>query len=47
LTGGINYSFQVRARNIYGYGDFSFVTIIAASDVPEVMAIIVTSIVGT
>jgi hypothetical protein len=47
LTGGTFYKYQVRASNIYGYGVPSDVTDIEASDVPDVMAIISTSIVGT
>jgi hypothetical protein len=34
LTGGIDYQFKVRARNIYGYGDFSDVFVVEASDLP-------------
>lgn len=37
----------MRARNIYGYGVFSNPQVIEASDVPDVMAVISTSIVGT
>ena len=47
LTGGTFYSFMVRAQNIYGYGEWSDVAVIEASDVPDVMSIITTSIVGT
>ncbi len=47
LTGGTFYKFQVRAQNIYGYGERSDVATIEASDVPDVMDIMVTSIVGT
>lgn len=35
LTGGQNYSFKVRARNVYGYGQqFSSELIVQASDLP-------------
>lgn len=37
----------MRAKNIYGYGPFSDVLSVEASDVPDVMAIVETSIVGT
>lgn len=47
LTGGTLYQYKVRAQNIYGYGDFSDAQSIEASDVPDVPAIIETSIVGT
>ena len=46
LTGGINYTFMVRAMNIYGYGAYSSNVTIEASDVPQVMAILNTSIVS-
>ena len=39
LTGGASYQFKIRAKNIYGYGDYSTVTSIQASDVPQLMAI--------
>lgn len=47
LTGGVFYKFQVRAKNIYGYGERSDIAEIEASDVPDVMPIIETSIEGT
>jgi hypothetical protein len=47
LTGGVNYKFKVRSRNIYGYGAYSSETTIEASDVPLVMAILSTSIVSS
>jgi hypothetical protein len=34
LSGGLNYKFKVRGRNIYGYGNFSTELIIEASDMP-------------
>lgn len=49
LVAGANYIFKVRAKNIYGYGLFSpspYVTF-QASDVPDIMAAITTTIVGT
>ena len=39
VVGGTNYQFKVRARNIYGYGDFSNVLIASPSDVPDKMSI--------
>ncbi len=47
LDGGLFYQFKVRAKNIYGYGEYSDIQTIEASDVPDVMAILDTSIVGT
>ena len=40
LTGldqGLDYKFQVRARNIYGYGEVSDEVSIRAADVPDAM----------
>lgn len=34
LVGGLNYRFKVRARNNYGYGDFSAEYSLEASDLP-------------
>lgn len=34
LQGGLNYKFKVRAQNIYGYGEFSEVYEVEASDLP-------------
>jgi hypothetical protein len=34
LTGGVNYKFKVRARNIYGYSDFSDEYFVWSTDVP-------------
>eukprot|EP00347_Sterkiella_histriomuscorum_P011727 403371340 len=34
LSESISYKFQVRARNIYGYGDYSPVTTITPTDIP-------------
>jgi hypothetical protein len=34
LVGGTDYSFMIRAKNIYGYGEFSEVYLIEASDLP-------------
>lgn len=45
LTGGAEYKFKVRARNIYGYSsDYSDTTTIQASHVPQVMPILTTEI---
>lgn len=38
VTSGAAYKFQVRAKNIYGYGTFSTVSTIYASTVPNAMA---------
>jgi len=37
LTEGYNYNFKVCAKNIYGYGPFSDVFTIKASEVPDTM----------
>ena len=34
LTGGLNYKFTVRAVNVYGFGSFSNVLVVQASDLP-------------
>jgi hypothetical protein len=39
LTGGTTYQFQVRARNVYGYGSYSSVLTVSAIDFPAKMAI--------
>jgi hypothetical protein len=39
LTGGVSYKFKVRARNIYGDGDFSPELVVLASDRPGAVAI--------
>lgn len=35
LTGGNNYKFKIRAKNIYGTGDFSDELTVEASDRPD------------
>jgi hypothetical protein len=47
ITAGSSYYFKVRAKNIYGYGDFSTVTLIKASGTPSQMAIPSTTNIGT
>jgi len=42
ITPGATYQFQVRAKNIWGYGDFSSLLYVEASDVPEAPAIVTT-----
>jgi len=44
VTGGTTYLFKVRSHNIYGYGAFSNELTVVASDVPDAMTSIVTSI---
>ncbi len=39
------YQFKVRARNAYGFGDFSDPASIRTSDKPEIMTAVTTSIV--
>jgi hypothetical protein len=34
VTGGTTYRFAVRARNIYGYGPTSTVTVVVPADAP-------------
>lgn len=34
VTGGVTYRFRVRARNIYGAGEFSDVTVVVPDDAP-------------
>lgn len=36
--------FRVRARNVYGYGTYSNIVTFRCSDVPEVMAILTTTL---
>ena len=35
LSGGEEYKFQVRARNIYGYGPLSDVLTVITKDIPD------------
>jgi hypothetical protein len=44
LTQGSNYLFKVRAKNIYGYGDFSPEVTIVPSSVPDTMSAPTTAI---
>lgn len=37
LTKGAYYQFKVRAKNVYGYGPFSSVVSVRASEVPDTM----------
>lgn len=46
-TGGVTYSFAVAASNVYGQGLTSDVLVSLASDVPNIILIVSTSIVGT
>lgn len=47
LVGGADYSFKVRARNIYDYGDFSTDYLVEASDLPSKPQIPTVSLSGT
>lgn len=47
LTGGTTYQFQVRARNVYGYGDFSTPVTVTAIDKPGKMPTPTVTISGT
>lgn len=40
LDQGLDYKFQVRAKNVYGYGPLSDVVTIRASDVPDAMQMV-------
>jgi hypothetical protein len=44
ITAGLDYQFKVRGRNKYGYGVYSDVVTIRASEAPVKMDMIVTSI---
>jgi hypothetical protein len=44
VTVNTNYSFWVRAKNIYGFGPFSNKTAIIAADAPNTLASVVTSL---
>ena len=43
LTPNKDYTFKVRARNIYGYGPFSTSVVIKTTDKPYVMDPVITS----
>lgn len=47
VTGGQPYIFKLRARNIYGYGDFSNTLTISPSDVPGKMDMPTVELSGT
>lgn len=47
ITEGLNYRFQVSASNILGEGELSDIFVVFVSDMPEIMAPVVTSISGT
>lgn len=44
LTAGTSYQFKVRAKNAYGYGDYSSPTTIVASDKPGQMSTVTTAV---
>lgn len=46
-TGGTTYQFRVRARNIYGWGDWSDAHSVKAADTPDQMAALTTSVDAT
>jgi len=43
LTKGAYYQFKVRAKNVYGYGPFSSVVSVRASEVPTTMKTVATA----
>jgi hypothetical protein len=43
LTKGAYYQFKVRAKNVYGYGPFSSVVSVRASEVPTTMNTVATA----
>jgi len=47
LIGGLFYKFKIRARNIYGFGDYSDELSVLTSDVPDQVNIPTVSIVNT
>ena len=47
LTQGEDYLFKVRARNVYGYGEFSDFVTIRASSVPDTMEMVNTVVAST
>jgi hypothetical protein len=47
LVAGTTYQFQVRARNVYGYGGFSLTASAPAIDYPAKMAIPTVTVSGT
>jgi hypothetical protein len=44
LVAGSAYQFKVRARNIYGYGDFSDIQVLVPDAVPDMMTTPLTSL---
>jgi hypothetical protein len=46
LTAGNDYIFQVRAKNIYGWGDYSNEITMTAASVPDAMSTVTTSVVS-
>ena len=44
LTAGTTYYIRVRARNYWGWGDFSDIMMIKASTIPDKVAVPTTSI---
>lgn len=43
VSSGTSYQFRVRARNIWGYGNFSPVLTVLAADIPDTVATATTS----
>lgn len=47
LTAGSAYQFMVRSKNIYGWSSYSTAVTIYASDVPDQVATVTTTVSGT
>ncbi len=47
LTAGTSYDFKVRARNSYGWGDYSSVATISATDKPATMSAVTVALSNT
>lgn len=45
LGAGLDYQFKIRARNIYGYGEFSDIVTLVPDAVPDMMSAPSTSLI--